>query len=77
MNDIVNRFAVHYGYINHYYRQSIHIGLSPIGIKERNVSTPGLHCLAIHEVKREKNLTKEMVFNLTLYSGRELQKDLT
>lgn len=56
MNDIVNRFAVHYGYINHYHRQSIHIGLNPIAIKERNVSTPGLHFLAIHEVRREKKL---------------------
>ena len=59
----------------------MHIGLNPIGLKEGNVSTSGLHCLAIHEVKREKNLTKEMVFNLTLYfttrSGRELKKDLT
>ena len=56
MNDIVNRFAVHDGYINHYYRQSIHIGLNRIRIKERDVSTSGLYCFAIHEVKREKKL---------------------
>ena len=56
MNDIVNLFAVHYGYINHYYRQSIHIGLNRIRIKERDVSTSGLYCFAIHEVKREKKL---------------------
>jgi len=63
MNDTVYRFAVHHGYINYYYRWSIHIGLNHIGIKERDVSTSRLYCFAIHEVNREKNLTKEMVFN--------------